>query len=158
MNSTQAWRLLLSTLLVALPLLSLVGCVERALLVRSEPSGARIFLDGKDVGSTPARIPFDFYGTRELMIRHEPTERGNGPAYASHTQLVKLSAPWYQWFPIDLFAEFVYPGTLVDEHVVEVTLQEHSIEELDAKLQEGAREHGIEFFGDQKSDAAGSSR
>ena len=157
MNSNAA-RLPLRFLLLALPLLSLVGCVERALLVRSEPSGARIFLDGKDVGSTPARIPFDFYGTRELMIRHEPTERGNGPAYASHTQLVKLSAPWYQWFPIDLFAEFVYPGTLVDEHVVDVTLEEHTIEELDAKLQEGAREHGIEFFDDQEGNAAGSSR
>ena len=157
MNSNAA-RLPLRFLLLAIPLVSLVGCVERALLVRSEPSGARVFLDGKDVGSTPARIPFDFYGTRELMIRYEPTERGNGPAYASHTQLVKLSAPWYQWFPIDLFAEFVYPGTLVDEHVVEVTLEEHTADDLDAQLREGARERGIEFFKEKESGSEESPR
>ncbi len=129
--------------LTALSLSTLTGCVERALLIRSEPSGARVFLDGKDVGTTPTRVPFDFYGTREVMVRYEPTERGEGPAYAAETRLVPVRPPWFQWFPIDLFAEFVWPGTMVDEQVIEFTLVEHTAEELEEAFLETARAHGL---------------
>ncbi len=84
---------------LALLLLSLTGCVERALLIRSEPAGARVFVDGASLGETPLRMPFDFYGTREVMVRWEPTELGE-TSYAPVTEQVELNAPWYQYFPI----------------------------------------------------------
>mgnify|MGYP002634039193 CR=1 FL=1 len=139
------------TLLLALSTIFLAGCVERALLIRSDPAGARVFLDGKDVGSTPARVPFDHYGTREVMVRWEPTERGEGPAYAPETRLVPVSAPWYQWFPVDLFSEFVWPGTIVDERVIEFTLVEHTLEELEAKFIESARAFGLTSSTDESA-------
>jgi len=38
-------------------------------------------------------------------------------------------APWFQTFPIDFFFEVLWPGKLVDEHVVTITLQPASEEE-----------------------------
>jgi len=57
--------------LLLLPLLC-CACVERELVVQTEPSGARVYVDGVDRGvSTPdgLRIPFEYYGTREVVVR-----------------------------------------------------------------------------------------
>ncbi len=133
----------------------LSGCVDRAILIRSEPTGARVFLDGKDVGATPTRVPFQHYGTREIMVRWEPVERGVGDPLKPETRLVEVSAPWYQWFPIDLVAEFLWPATIVDEHVFDFTLSPISASELEAEYREAARERGLLFPTDdsQKSDS-----
>ena len=40
------------------------GCVYRRLIVRSDPPGARVLIDGQEVGYTPTGIPFTYYGTR----------------------------------------------------------------------------------------------
>ena len=130
--------------IVAALILPLLGCVERALLIRSEPAGARVFIDGRDVGATPTRVPFDFYGTREVMVRWEPAEMG-GTSYAPETRLVDVSAPWYQWFPVDLIAEFAWPGTIVDEHLVEFTLREQSFTEIEERFEADARAAGLTF-------------
>ena len=44
--------------LLALAASLLTGCVERRLLVDSEPTGARIWVNGTDKGTTPATIPY----------------------------------------------------------------------------------------------------
>lgn len=126
-------------------LAALPGCVERVLLVRSDPPGARVFLDGEDVGTTPARIPFEFYGTRELMVRMEETDKRGERSLAPETRLVKVRAPWHQWFPFDLATEFLWPGTIVDEHVVEFTLEPRDYDTWRANYEEGARARGIRF-------------
>ena len=131
-------RLAISILLLAL----LPGCVERALMIRSDPPGAKVFVDGTEVGTTPAEIPFDHYGTREVMVRMEGAERGE-QALAPETRLVKVSAPWYQWFPLDLASEFLWPGTIHDEHVIEFTLEPHDVETLRARFAESAGERGV---------------
>lgn len=90
------------------------GCVERRLFVRSDPPGAKVFLDGEPMGETPIQIPFTFYGTREVHLRaekHEPRRLA-----------VALDPPWWQLTPIDFFAEVLYPGTIVDERSVDLAL------------------------------------
>ncbi|HIA28532.1 MAG TPA: PEGA domain-containing protein, partial [Planctomycetes bacterium] len=66
---------ILPLLLAATSLLSVTGCVERMMQIRSEPTGAQVFLDGRHIGATPVTVAFDFYGTREVMVRMEETTR-----------------------------------------------------------------------------------
>ncbi|MGQ9590211.1 MAG: PEGA domain-containing protein, partial [Planctomycetota bacterium] len=91
------------------------GCVERILAVRSDPPGARVFVDGREVGMTPCEHEFSFYGTVEVTVR--------APGHVSHRELAPLPAPWYQVFPLDFFADLVVPWTIRDVHQLWVELQ-----------------------------------
>jgi hypothetical protein len=107
-------------LLVAAAMLA--GCVERRIYLRSTPAGADVYIDGEFVGATreeddpdgPLFVNFIFYGTREYTIRK--------PGYTTYTDEVFLSRPWYQYPPIDFFAEVLTPWRITDRHYVEVTL------------------------------------
>ncbi|GIW71517.1 MAG: hypothetical protein KatS3mg102_1059 [Planctomycetota bacterium] len=117
-------RVLLAAAMAAALCAASSGCVERVLWVRSEPAGARVFLDGCPVGRTPLELRFSYYGTRELVLRaegHEPARR-----------LVALEPPWYQWPGLDLVAELLVPWTIRDEHRVEVRLAPAAPRNLEA--------------------------
>jgi hypothetical protein len=132
----------LSGVKVALVLVLVVlaaGCVERRLFVRSDPPGARVFLDGKPAGETPVAIPFTYYGTREVVLR--------APGREPKRVVVDLDPPWYQWTPIDFFVEVAWPFTVTDERRVDATLApapvagEKDVEALRARA-EAARAGG----------------
>lgn len=91
------------------------GCVERTLEVRSEPSGARVFLDSMDVGVTPLDIPFHHYGIREIALEM--------PGFDRAVRRVPLLPPWYQIFPLDLLTDIVLPLPIRDRRVVAVRLE-----------------------------------
>jgi hypothetical protein len=114
------WRsLILLGVLCAL----LCGCVERRIYLRSDPPGADVYIDGEFVGQTrpdddpegPLYANFIFYGTREYTMRK--------PGYATTTGQVSLVRPWYQYPPVDFFAEVLAPWRIVDRHYVEVSLE-----------------------------------
>ena len=91
------------------------GCgVERTLLVRSEPSGALVYLNGEEVGRTPMRKTFLWYGTYDVQVRKE--------GYVTRDDEPRVWAPWWQLPPIDLLAELV-PLKLQDNHVVGYRLE-----------------------------------
>ena len=69
------------------------GCVDRFLVVRTEPVGAKVFVDGIDVGISPVRIPFNFYGTRDLLVRMEEDEKRGERSLAPQRRIVKLTPP-----------------------------------------------------------------
>lgn len=118
------------------------------MVIVSEPAGAQVFWDGFDAGITPAVIEFHHYGTHELILRHEgTTSPGSEETYAAHRELVEVAAPWYQWFPVDLLAEF-WPGGIVDEHRVEVTLDRSQPDRDVDPFEARAREQGV--FGDEE--------
>jgi hypothetical protein len=106
-------------------LLAASGCVERYLRIDSDPAGARICVDGRDVGDAPVDVPFVHYGT--LRIDAWVADR------PGVTQTVELVPPWYQRFPLDLFSELLDPFTHVDRHDRIVT-----IPEAEASDREGA--------------------
>jgi hypothetical protein len=104
-------------------LLLLTGCVERRIYVRSEPVGADVYIDGEYIGRTrpdnhvdgPLYANFIFYGTREYTVRK--------PGYETVSGRIQLQAPWYEYPPIDFFAEVLTPWYIVDEHEINVTMQ-----------------------------------
>jgi hypothetical protein len=105
-----------------LPLLLLVllapACVDRELVIEtSEP--AEVFVDGDSIGhttpETPARLPFDDYGTRCVTAR--------APGFLPARQAFELEVPWYQVFPLGLVSDVLWPGTIRDEHLLRITLE-----------------------------------
>jgi hypothetical protein len=84
------------------------GCVERTVSINSEPQGATVFLNDQEVGRTPVKVPFTWYGDYDIIIRKQGYETIKGHC--------SLNAPWYQYPFIDLFAECLIPMTLRDEH------------------------------------------
>src|SRR5437762_3092158 len=90
-------------LLWALGAAALAGCVERKLIVRSDPVAAKVFLDGEPRGETPCSIPFTYYGTREVVVR--------APERKAARRLVTLRPPWWQITPMDFLTEILVPWT-----------------------------------------------
>lgn len=108
-----ARALLLVALALALPA---AGCVERKFLIRSEPAGAEVRVNGMRVGRTPVEIPFDHYGVVRLEADPVDLDGDGYPEYEGFSEPFPLDAPWYQWFPVEFFSDNLWPGTLVDRH------------------------------------------
>jgi len=101
-------------LILALSMLQ-SGCVRRRMTVRSNPPGATVYLDGKEIGRTPFSTNFDFYGKREFRLVKD--------GYETKTVLLPVRAPWYQWFPLDFASEVLLPGKLTDSKTYEFDMQ-----------------------------------
>lgn len=95
-------------LIVIFPMLLLqTGCVHRRVTVNSYPQGALVKVDGRDIGYTPASFDYTWYGTREVQLLLD--------GYETHTELVRINAPWYQKFPLD-FVSDNFLGRHVSDH------------------------------------------
>lgn len=93
-----------------------LGCVERKILIRSEPPGGVALLDNRIVGHTPVTVPFTFYGARKVEVRWDPF-LVDVPRFEAAEETRYLNPPWYQIFPIDFIFEHLWPFTLEDERV-----------------------------------------
>ena len=92
-----------------------IGCVERKLTIRSDPSGATVTLDGRRMGKTPVTVRFHDYGGREAILAK--------PLYARKLEILDVSPPFYQWFGIDFFSELIWPWTIVDHQTFTLKLK-----------------------------------
>lgn len=101
-------RLLRSALLALLLVTAGTGCVSRRLMVQSNPPGALVLLEGKEVGYTPTAIDFTYYGTREITLIKD--------GYETLTVLQKVPTPWYQIPGIDFFSDNLLPYRVADRH------------------------------------------
>jgi hypothetical protein len=99
---------------MALACLCLTGCVQRRLTIRSNPPGALVYVDNHEIGTTPVATDFIYYGTRQIRLVKD--------GYETLTVLQPVPTPWYQYFPIDFFAENVVPGEIRDERVLDFVL------------------------------------
>ena len=109
------------------------------MVIRSEPPGADLFIDGERVGVTPHVQKYVWYGTREVTV----VMRG----YRSERQMVALNAPWWQIFPFDLVTDVLLPVTLTDKLDVLVTLRKE-------KDESGALDETLERATEAKRKAA----
>jgi hypothetical protein len=107
MNRQSRRQLLLALILAAGILVP--GCVERTMIIRSDPPGADLMVDGAEVGETPVTIPFLNYGTHQFILAAEGHQR--------RKLLQPVDAPGYETFPIDFFVEMLWPWTVRDIHV-----------------------------------------
>lgn len=105
-------KLMLALVLVGL--LSGTGCIRRRLTIRSNPPGARVFIDRQEIGVTPVSTAFTYYGTRTIELTKD--------GYESLTVQQTFSAPWYEITPLDFVSENLVPGEKRDERVVEFQL------------------------------------
>lgn len=86
---------------------ALTACVRRTIDITSEPPGALVLLNDREVGRTPVEVEFTFYGeydVRLLLDGYEPLVTG-----------AKASPPIWDNVPLDFFAE-ITPG----DHVVRI--------------------------------------
>lgn len=105
--------------LALLPLLA--GCVERKMMIRSDPEGAPAWVDEEPVGTTPVEVPFEHYGRRRIRVGPITDEAGS-VQYLEAERMLETVPPWYELFPLDFFSEVLWPGTLVDKHRIDVQL------------------------------------
>lgn len=104
--------------------LTLAGCVERALVITTEPSGANVVVNQQWKGTTPYVVPFKHYGVYDIWIEH--------PGYEEDGKLVKfypmhvgepVKAPGYQYAGADFVSEVLLPGTLRDQRNLHYVLE-----------------------------------
>ncbi|HEX8521169.1 MAG TPA: PEGA domain-containing protein [Tepidisphaeraceae bacterium] len=90
------------------------GCVERTLTVRTDPPEALLTMNGLEVGRTPFKHDFVWYGTYDVEVRKE--------GYETLKTRGKVIAPWWQWVPFDLVAE-IAPFRFKDHQLLTYSLR-----------------------------------
>ncbi len=88
------------------------GCVERIAKIRTDPAGATVVINDEEVGVSPTRFAFTWYGDYDIILRK--------PGYRTLKTSFRVDPPWYQYPPIDVFAETLVPTTIRDEHELPV--------------------------------------
>jgi len=92
-----------------------IGCVERTLTITSEPTGALVYVSSVEMGRTPVRIPFTFYGTYDVLLRMD--------GYETLDTGWRVAPPLYDVPPLDLLSELA-PWTYHVERKAHFTLRE----------------------------------
>ena len=99
----------------------LVGCTERQLLIRTDPPGARVSVNGKPLGVAKTDEPlvwrFDHYGV--VLLEADFTDRDK-----VHLPY-RLKTPWWQKTPIDFIPDVIIPWRIRDTHEVTLELPKH---------------------------------
>ena len=88
--------------------------VRRRRPIRSNPPGARGYVDDQEIGVTPVSTSFIYYGTRKIQLLKD--------GFETLTVKQKFRAPWYQYTPIDFFSENLWPAKIRDERVLDFQL------------------------------------
>ncbi len=120
--------------LVVLP--TATGCVRRTVTITSDPPGALVWLNDREIGRTPVTADFVYYGTYDVRLQH--------PDYEPMMTSGDAASPWWDTVGLDFFSELV-PGTLhaeIEWHYVLEPLNDdpeavrHRAEQLRARLAE----------------------
>ncbi|MBR4834679.1 MAG: PEGA domain-containing protein [Thermoguttaceae bacterium] len=125
-----------ATVLTAVALLSGCNGVRRRLTITSEPSGAIVYLNNKEIGKTPISKNFIYSGTYNIRCYKE--------GYETAETSYKTGTPWYLWPGFDFFSENFVPGEIRDEQTCNVKLTqkreipENELLEAAAKLRDEA--------------------
>lgn len=83
------------------------GCVDREMVITTEPAGATVTISGLNVGTTPLRKSFTWYGVYDVILTKD--------GYETMTVAQNVKAPLNQVPPFDFFAE-LWPATIYDRH------------------------------------------
>ncbi len=106
----RAWPLLALALCSGLQ----AGCVQRRMLVQSNPEGALVTVDQLPIGHTPVAVPFTYYGTREIRVEKD--------GYQTQKVKHRFRAPWYQIPPLDFITDNFWPREINDDRIVDFQL------------------------------------
>lgn len=106
-------------LLLAASVGLLTGCVERRMVINSDPPGAVVLRNGQPLGATPVDDHFIYYGTYNFTLIKE--------GYETLNVQEKVKAPWYEWFPLDFISENLVPYPIVDVRRFNYKLQPRTV-------------------------------
>ncbi len=82
--------------------------------IRTNPPGARVYVDDYEIGTTPVSANFTYYGTRKIRLVK--------PGYETLTVMEPIPPPWYQIPPLDFVSENLWPGELEDRRALSYQL------------------------------------
>ena len=102
---------LAGSLLTASSLVLLTGCVERTVKIDSHPTKAQVVINDEEVGVTPVKFSFKWYGDYDLVLRKE--------GYETLKTDFRLNPPWWQVPPFDLMTEVFVASTIRDDRELE---------------------------------------
>jgi hypothetical protein len=111
---------------VVIAIANSTGCVRKRMTVRTNPSGAMVYIDKQPIGLTPVSTSFTYYGTRNIEIVRD--------GYRTERFLRKISPPWYEIPPLDFFSESLWPFEKRDERVIDAQLTPELIVPNDALI------------------------
>jgi len=92
------------------------GCVERRMVIITEPFGAIVYDEKNEpIGAGPVDKPFTYYGKYQFRIAKDGYE----------TQVVeqRVRAPWYEFPGLDFISENLIPWTIRDVRYYRYALQ-----------------------------------
>jgi len=98
-------------LLILLALLPL-GCVQRQMTVLTDPPGAVVYLNDREMGRTPFSRQFLWYGNYDVVIRKD--------GYQTLKTTAEITAPFWQFVPLDAVTDFL---PLKDEETIRFSLK-----------------------------------
>ncbi len=75
------------------------GCVRRTITIRTDPPGAMVWLNDREIGRSPVDVDFDYYGTYDVRLERE----GYEPMMTSGD----AKAPLWETVGVDLVAELL---------------------------------------------------
>jgi hypothetical protein len=104
----------MTALVVAIACVCPTGCVQRRMIVRSNPPGAVVYIDDYEIGTTPVAANFTYYGTRKIRLVK------NG--FETLTVMQPVPSPWYQILPLDFITENLIPGKIHDTRTFDYPL------------------------------------
>ena len=102
----------LTALLVCL---AISGCVNRRLIVRTQPEGAFVTLDGTPIGTTPLAARYSYGGSRDIQIELD--------GYETIKQKVDLTDPFFLRPPLSFFTENFSPVEIRHQPRLDFQLQ-----------------------------------
>jgi len=103
-------------------LIATIGCVQRTISITSDPNGALVYLNDKEVGRTPIEVPFKFYGTYDVRLEKD----GYTPLWTHQ----EAKAPLWEAPGPDLIGEAI-PGNKVELQWHFTMEQQAFVEETD---------------------------
>ncbi|WP_161488029.1 PEGA domain-containing protein [Sedimentisphaera cyanobacteriorum] len=80
----------------------LAGCVNRELKVITNPENADVYLNGEQIGKSPASVNFNWYGTYDVKIAKK--------GFKTLEQTAEIKRPLHDYFPLDIFAGIFNSG------------------------------------------------
>jgi hypothetical protein len=95
-------------------ILPLAGCVRRTMKITTEPTGAKVTLNDRQIGTSPVSVDFTWYGDYSVQLEKEGYE-------TLKTNRV-VTRPWYQYAPVDFVAEVLIPARIHDERTLHFEL------------------------------------
>ena len=109
-----------------------VGCVDRTIKINSEPAGALVYLNDQEIGRSPVKVNFTWYGDYDIILRKK--------GYKTLQTNRRIEAPWYQWPGIDLVTECLIPTTIHDDRDLGTFALEKQVKPTKTQLIQNAEE------------------